>query len=112
VTRKFLQRRRGEDLRWAPLDESSLVTEGGAGREDDADAASDAAALRRAILLLPEKYREVVVQCDLEEMSYEEAAGLIGCAVGTVRSRLHRARTLLARKLEKLTGTRRERCPV
>jgi RNA polymerase sigma-70 factor (ECF subfamily) len=93
VTRKFLQRRRGEELRFVPLDENFLTTEADC-RE------ADAKALRRAILLLPEKYREVVVRCDLEEMSYEEAADLIGCAVGTVRSRLHRARALLARKLE------------
>jgi RNA polymerase sigma-70 factor (ECF subfamily) len=41
----------------------------------------------------------VVVLCDLEEMDYAEAAGALGCAVGTVRSRLHRARALLAGKL-------------
>ena len=108
VTRKFLQRRRGEELRWVPLDETSLVM--GVDR-DEREQVGDANALRRAILLLPEKYREVVVRCDLEEMSYEEAAALIGCAVGTIRSRLHRARTLLARKLEKQTGRRTEKCP-
>jgi len=41
----------------------------------------------------------VVVLCDLHEMSYQEAANVIGCAVGTVRSRLHRARALLVEKL-------------
>lgn len=55
--------------------------------------------LRRAVLSLPMHYREVVVLCDLEEMSYAEAAEAIGCAIGTVRSRLHRARELLAAKL-------------
>jgi len=44
-------------------------------------------------------YREVVVLCELEEMSYGEAAASLGCAVGTVRSRLHRARALLKRRL-------------
>jgi RNA polymerase sigma-70 factor (ECF subfamily) len=105
VTRKFLLRRRGQEMRWEPLDESLAV----------ADCANDreaAEALRRAVLALPEKYREVVVRCDLEEKSYEEAAGLIGCAVGTVRSRLHRARGLLARKLEKQVERRQEKCPV
>ena len=43
--------------------------------------------------------REVVVLCDLHEMSYEEAAAALDCAVGTVRSRLHRARALLVDKL-------------
>jgi RNA polymerase sigma-70 factor (ECF subfamily) len=56
-------------------------------------------AVRRAVLALPPNYREVVVLCDLQEMSYEEAARLLTCAVGTVRSRLHRARALLATKL-------------
>ncbi len=57
------------------------------------------AALYRAIRELPAAYREVVALCDLEERSYEEAARLAGCPVGTVRSRLHRARALLAGKL-------------
>ena len=57
------------------------------------------AAVRRAVLRLPVKYREVIVLCDLQEMNYADAAAAVGCAVGTVRSRLHRARVLLARKL-------------
>ncbi|HVG38506.1 MAG TPA: RNA polymerase sigma factor, partial [Pyrinomonadaceae bacterium] len=56
-------------------------------------------AVRRAVLCLPEHYREVVVLCELHEMSYAEASAVLGCAVGTVRSRLHRARTLLTEKL-------------
>jgi RNA polymerase sigma-70 factor (ECF subfamily) len=55
--------------------------------------------LRQAVLALPEHYREVVVLCDLHEMSYVEAANALGCAIGTVRSRLHRARALLLGKL-------------
>ncbi len=55
--------------------------------------------LRQAVLALPEHYREVVVLCDLHEMSYVEAASALGCAIGTVRSRLHRARALLLGKL-------------
>jgi RNA polymerase sigma-70 factor (ECF subfamily) len=55
--------------------------------------------VRRAILALPLHYREVVVLCNLQEMNYAEAAQVLGCAVGTVRSRLHRARELLIRKL-------------
>ena len=55
--------------------------------------------VRRAVLSLPERYREVVVLCDLEELSYAECAEILNCAVGTVRSRLHRARALLIDKL-------------
>jgi RNA polymerase sigma-70 factor (ECF subfamily) len=56
-------------------------------------------AVRRAVLSLPVAYREVVVLCDLHEVSYAEAAEALGCAVGTVRSRLHRGRALLVEKL-------------
>jgi RNA polymerase sigma-70 factor (ECF subfamily) len=55
--------------------------------------------VRQSVLGLPLHYREVVVLCELEEMSYGEAAALLGCAVGTVRSRLHRARALLKQRL-------------
>ena len=59
-------------------------------------------ALRGAIQELPEAYRDAVVLCDIEERNYDEAARLMGCPVGTVRSRLHRARALLAGKLKRL----------
>jgi len=56
-------------------------------------------ALRRAVIALPVRYREAVVLCDLQELSYADAATTLGCAIGTVRSRLHRGRALLARQL-------------
>jgi len=55
--------------------------------------------LRRAVQALPRRYREVVVLCDLEEVDYADAAVALGCPIGTVRSRLHRARGLLLEKL-------------
>ena len=55
--------------------------------------------LRRAILTLPPHYREVIALCELQELSYDDAAAAAGCAVGTIRSRLHRARELLLKKL-------------
>lgn len=58
--------------------------------------------VRQAVLALPAHYREVVVLCDLHEMSYVEAAEVLGCAIGTVRSRLHRARGILVQKLRGL----------
>jgi len=67
--------------------------------------------LRRAILALPAGYRETVVLCDLHELSYQDAARVLGCAVGTVRSRLHRARALLSEKLAP-TKARSNRCLV
>ena len=55
--------------------------------------------LRDAILTLPDHYREPVTLCDLEGKSYSEAAVLLECPVGTVRSRLNRARSILLDKL-------------
>jgi RNA polymerase sigma-70 factor (ECF subfamily) len=55
--------------------------------------------VRRAVLSLPTTYREVVVLCDLQDASYEDAAAALECPVGTVRSRLNRGRTMLAQKL-------------
>jgi RNA polymerase sigma-70 factor (ECF subfamily) len=51
--------------------------------------------LRHAILRLPVHYREAIVLCELNSLSYEEAAAVIGCPIGTVRSRLSRARQML-----------------
>jgi len=56
--------------------------------------------VRAAVLDLPAEFREAVVLCELEELSYEEAAQLSGCPIGTIRSRLHRGRALLMAKLE------------
>lgn len=58
------------------------------------------AAVREAILLLPEHYREVVLLCEIEECGYESAALALGVPVGTVRSRLSRAKQQLRRRLE------------
>jgi len=55
--------------------------------------------VRAAVLALPARYREVVVLCDLHEIDYAEAARALGCPIGTVRSRLHRAHRMLAGKL-------------
>ncbi|MGH7223339.1 MAG: RNA polymerase sigma factor, partial [Gemmataceae bacterium] len=51
--------------------------------------------------LLPERYRAVLVACDLEELSRKEAARLLGLAEGTVSSRLARGRSLLAKRLSR-----------
>lgn len=66
---------------------------------DDLARAETIELVRKAVLSLPAKYREVVVLCELQDVSYGEAAEILGCAIGTVRSRLHRARALLLAKL-------------
>lgn len=56
--------------------------------------------VRQAVTRLPAAYREPVVLCDLQEMSYADASEVLGVPVGTVRSRLSRGRALLADKLK------------
>ena len=56
-------------------------------------------AVRAAVQSLPAGYREAIVLCELEEVDYASAAQAMQVPIGTVRSRVHRARTLLATKL-------------
>jgi RNA polymerase sigma-70 factor, ECF subfamily len=98
--RRALERSYSEALLNSPADDEqeSLVT------EDDPAAriakGQASAALWKAVLSLPEHYREVVVLCDLQELSYADAAEALGCAIGTIRSRLHRAHDMLGKKLK------------
>jgi len=66
---------------------------------EDLTRAETIESVRKAVLSLPSKYREVVVLYELQDISYGETAEILGCAIGTVRSRLHRARALLLAKL-------------
>jgi RNA polymerase sigma-70 factor (ECF subfamily) len=96
----------------------SLARESGRGRDEPLEESADGSDLlgdltrretieqvRSAVLSLPPAYREAVVLCDLGEASYEEAAAALDCPVGTVRSRLSRARAMLASKLSGVRGT-------
>jgi RNA polymerase sigma-70 factor, ECF subfamily len=103
VARKFLRRQQRAESRWFPLEDALRALHAVSVSHApllDAESAFDAAHVRQAIVLLPVRYREVVVLCDLQENGYTEAARTLGCSVGTVRSRLHRGRILLARKLK------------
>jgi RNA polymerase sigma factor (sigma-70 family) len=51
--------------------------------------------IEAALASLPEKFRVAVVLCDVEGLSYDEIADVLGVKVGTVRSRIHRGRTQL-----------------
>ena len=64
--------------------------------------------VRQAVLSLPEHFREVIVLCYLQEMNYADAAEIIDCPIGTVRSRLARARALLTEKLKLLRALSNE----
>ena len=105
IARNHVRRRAERDRRLQPLDDGGEDEGLDAALAVEADALGDLTraeriqALRDAVSSLPVRYREAVVMCDLEEMSYRDAAAALGCAVGTVRSRLHRGRALLAMKL-------------
>ena len=97
-------RRRLADRRLEPM--AAVGGEPGV-HADPADAiaySQRARELRRALASLPVVYREAVVMCDLQELTYQDAADAAGCAIGTVRSRLHRGRQMLG---EKMRGERR-----
>jgi RNA polymerase sigma-70 factor, ECF subfamily len=74
---------------------------------DDIARAERIRALRRAILLLPVRYREVIVLCELNDLPYEQAARIVGCPVGTIRSRLSRAKMMLVERCRRLATTAR-----
>lgn len=82
LDRRSLDRLGGEDL------SARLIRDQGVER------------VRIAIATLPDHYRQVILLCDLCELTYAEAATRLQCAVGTIRSRLNRAHAMLAQKLK------------
>ena len=105
VARNYVLRRLRVEQLLAPLNDESDDDIPGlqAGTDlcplEDLTRAETIESVRKAVLSLPAKYREVVVLCELQDVSYGETAEILGCAIGTVRSRLHRARALLLAKL-------------
>jgi RNA polymerase sigma-70 factor (ECF subfamily) len=103
IARNHLRQRLARDRRLQPLahDEESLPDTAVVQPDALVDLirAEQIESLRRAVLSLPLRYREAVVLCDLQELSYLDAAEALSCVVGTVRSRLHRGRALLTAKL-------------
>ena len=107
VARNCVRQRLERDGRWESLDDGDgdlqdQLPPADADPLAELTRAEHLELLRRAVLGLPVRYREAVVLCDLEELSYAEAADALGCAIGTVRSRLHRARAMLATRLTAL----------
>ena len=103
ITRKLVLRHLRWKLRWftsQPEDLERFSRDGEASAQEKLELAEQVEAVRKGVASLPTKYREVITLCELCEMSYEAAAAQIGCSVGTVRSRLHRAHALLAEKLK------------
>jgi RNA polymerase sigma factor (sigma-70 family) len=105
VLRHRVSRHYRQEKRWVALadDESAEPVASDAPHAADEIARSEVtAAFRRAMLELPLQHREIIALCDLEELPYATVANILNCPVGTVRSRLHRARTLLGIRLTSL----------
>jgi RNA polymerase sigma-70 factor, ECF subfamily len=104
IARNFVRRRLAIDRGAASIDaDEGLEAALPAPSPDplaDLTSAEAIAALKRAVLSLPLRYREAIVLCDLQETSYADAAAALGCPVGTVRSRLSRGRALLTAKMQ------------
>lgn len=104
IARNHVRRRLERDRRLVsfdgqaePVDE---IAASGPGVLETIDRADRVEAVRRAVQSLPLTYREAIVLCDLQEMSYADAAAALDCPIGTVRSRVHRGRALLAARLQ------------
>jgi len=97
IARNQLRKRWGQEQRLVPLPEA--FEESQVDHDSSHTSFETVGRVRQAVGSLPAGYREAVVLCDLEGMTYEEAASALDCPVGTVRSRLHRARALLVEKL-------------
>jgi RNA polymerase sigma-70 factor, ECF subfamily len=105
ITRNLVRRRLERDRFLQPLPEDAETLPAAPDAADpigDLARAERVGLVRRAVMSLPVRYREVVLLCDLHELSYNDAAAALQCAVGTVRSRLHRGRALLADKMREI----------
>jgi RNA polymerase sigma-70 factor (ECF subfamily) len=108
ICRNLFLRRRQRDERQVACEDAELEALGAAavhaaahqsGFDDVIDRIDVLPAIHEALAKLPHAFREAVVLVDLEDLSYEEAARIIGVPTGTVRSRLFRGRRLIQESL-------------
>lgn len=105
IARNLSRDRARRERRFFPLDALGPIPEASREAADPfarIEGAQLGAAVREALVTLPMRYREAVILCDLHELSYAEVAAVLGASVGAVRSRLHRGRHMLRRRLERL----------
>jgi RNA polymerase sigma-70 factor, ECF subfamily len=107
IARNLIRRMRRRERMYEALPEDETLTRPGRNTASEPEALPGQIIrqqlrerVRSAIAALPDHYRQVIVLCDLCEFSYAEAALRLNCAVGTIRSRLHRGHALLARRLK------------
>jgi RNA polymerase sigma factor (sigma-70 family) len=99
-SRTWRKRRRVDD-RTIPFDDAEEILTSEADSPDAAAVqASEQARVQRAIDSLPEEFREVIVLREVQDLSYREIGDVVGVPIGTVMSRLARARKRLAVLLE------------
>jgi RNA polymerase sigma-70 factor (ECF subfamily) len=94
-----------------PLDEADALPGPGEPPEAGAARSETVRSVRAAIGGLPVRYREVLTLRELEGLSYDEIAEVLGISIGTVESRLHRARARLKRKLQRTMEGKGRRGP-
>ncbi|MFQ5853158.1 MAG: sigma-70 family RNA polymerase sigma factor [Candidatus Binatia bacterium] len=101
VIRYQQTKREAERVDWERIDQvyESMVEQGEKVERDDPEGILISRLMgeevEEALRELPEDYRTAIMLVDIEELSYEEAAEVVECAVGTVRSRVSRARRML-----------------
>jgi RNA polymerase sigma-70 factor (ECF subfamily) len=103
VARNFTRTRLRRERRFVRL-EATVDHEPISGRDPSAifEQSQRWMRLRQVIAELPSRYREVIIFCAIHGLSYAEVAVILGTPVGTVRSRLSRARRALAERLREL----------
>jgi RNA polymerase sigma-70 factor (ECF subfamily) len=101
VARNIVLKRWRNEHRWESLEEETTVTE-----PPDAERLEVAELVGRAVGLLPPLQREALVLSEYEGMTLEEIAGTVDAEVGTVKTRLHRARENLRRMLACLRSSK------
>jgi RNA polymerase sigma-70 factor, ECF subfamily len=83
---------------------AALLADPRPGPRELVESAELSAAVRRAVDALPERHRVILLLREIDGLSYDELAAALGCPLGTVESRLYRARAALARRLGALAG--------
>lgn len=107
IVRNLSRERLRRDRRFLSLDIIGTRRERAGVASDPAavfEGAERIARVRKALLKLPSRYRELIILCDLHDLSYSDAASATGVSTAAVRSRLHRGRQLLRRQLLRIAG--------
>jgi RNA polymerase sigma-70 factor, ECF subfamily len=102
--RRRHRRRAGEPERHEDVDAAAGLADAGARPDERAAARQVGAALEAALAALPDEAREVLVLRDVEGMSGDETAAVLGVGLAAMKSRLHRARLELKERVEALLG--------